>query len=297
MVSVRVARLGERAIGLDRTLLFVVGPLERRGAEAAGAPATLEREEDVGAVREAGRFAGRVGDFGRGLTKALAGDCVAFFAAWLAVDDVADGRPFSFEEFAVDVGGLVVFSAAGFVVAAFVAADVLDEFDLTEWPGVTGVFGSAGDFVGFEDDAVVADDLLVEIGAGFALDLFDVTLPLEFEGSAVLSFPVFTPFKPSPTLELPLSASPPETAAELVISAGKSFVFGSSTVVGLSGLAVELPPAGFASAELVCCPSCLLVSMSGVSMANSGTISETARLSLLAWNSSAIECFLSWISS
>lgn len=281
-----------REIGLERTLLFVVGPLERRGAAAAGAPAILEREDDVGAVREAGRFAGRVGDLGRGFTNALAVDCVCFFAAWLAVEDVADGRPFGFEELAVDVGGLVVFSGA-----AFVAADVREELDLTEWLGVTGVFGSAGDFVGFEDDAVVADDLFVEIGAGFAFDLFDVTLPFEFEDGAVFSFPVFTPFKPSPTFELPFSASPPETAAELVISAGKSLVFGSSTVVGLSGLAVELPPTGFASAEVVCCPSCLLVSMSGVSMANSGTISETAMLSLLAWNSSAIDCFLSWISS
>lgn len=77
---VRAERLGERETGLDRTLQLVVGAFERRGA-AAGAPATLEREEDVGAVREAGRFAGRVGDLGRGLTKAVVDGCGTFFAA------------------------------------------------------------------------------------------------------------------------------------------------------------------------------------------------------------------------
>lgn len=103
--------------------------------------ASLESEEEVGAVREEGSFAGLVGDLGRGLMKPVEDGREGFFVAGFV-------RVLGAAGFVVVVEGLVVFSTAGLeaLVAAVVVVLVLDLAEVSE----TGVFGSAGDLVVFD---------------------------------------------------------------------------------------------------------------------------------------------------
>jgi hypothetical protein len=281
---VLLTRLGDRAVvSADPAFTApLVPPLVR---PASAPSASLEREDEVGAVREDGSFAGFVGDFGLGLIKPVEdGTGAGFLAGGLVLEEVAADCPF---DFVVVVNGLVVISVVGLVAFDAVVVAAL-ELDLTGLPGVTGVFGSAGDLVVF--DAKV-DVLLVGIGAGFE-DLPGVALSLGLAEDAVFSFPVVTLLRSSPVPELPFRSLPPETAAELVVSAGRSFVR-SSADEDLSGF-----PVGFFAACLATFGSafgvgCLLPALDGISRANSGIVSSMSTLFFLAWNSSAMDCFLS----
>lgn len=277
-------RLDDRAAWLFAVVLtaLLAAPIGRRTGCAAGGLEVFESEADVGAVRELGSFAGRVGDFGFGLTKPVdAGGSAGFLTAGLAADRAPDGFPFGFGALVIVASGFVTFSVAGLAVFTAAVAEVLEEADLTEWPGVTGVFGRAGDLLDFEDDLADVDDLLVAIGAGFEIVLPVVTLLLALAGDTVLSFAVEMPLRSSPIPELPVKALPPETASELVGLPGNSLVFGSSSDVILSGFPVEVV-GGLGSTASPFCPSILLFSVMGVSTANSGIVSEMSTSSFRA---------------
>lgn len=134
------------------------------------APATLEIDDAVGAVKLDGSFAGRVGDFGFGLWKPVPDVAEVpdgtFFAVCEAVGAVADeravedvagfGAPFAVELFAValeDAEALLTFLLLAVAFLSPAAAE-------------TGVLSSGGDLNGFfalED--VAAGELVAEDGA------------------------------------------------------------------------------------------------------------------------------------
>lgn len=246
--------------------------------------ASLESEEEVGAVREEGSLAGLVGDLGRGLTKPVEDGMEGFFVAVLTRAVGAAGL-------VVVVEALVVFSAADLEAldAAVVVVLVLDLAEVLE----TGVFGSAGDLLDFDRVEV----LVVEIGAGLE-DLPVAALSLALAEEAVLSLPVVTPLRSSPIPEAPFRALPPETASSLFVSAGRSFALRSSTVDGLSGFPVGVSAAGgIGSFGSIVGVPCLLAALEGISRANSGIVSETSMLFFRALNSAWMDFFLSMTTS
>jgi hypothetical protein len=186
---------------------------------------------------------------------------------------------------------VVVFSAVGLVVLdapAVVVVLVLDLAEVLE----TGVFGSAGDLLDFDSVEV----LLVEIGAGLE-DLVAAALSLVLAEGAVFSLPVVTPFRSSPTPEAPFRPLPPETAAALLVSAGRSFALRSSAEVGLSGFPAGFVTSGKGSFGSMVGVPCLLAALDWISRANSGIVSETSMLFLRALNSAWIDFFRSMTTS
>lgn len=256
--------------------------LVRRGSLAS---ASLESEEEVGAVREEGSLAGLVGDLGRGLMKPVEDGMGGFFVAGFARVVGAAG-------FVVVVEGLVVFSTAGLEALDAAVVVVVLVLDLAEVPE-TGVFGSAGDLLDFDKVEV----LVVEIGAGLE-DLLTAALSLGLAEDAVFSFPVVTPLRSSPTPEAPFRALPPDTAAALFVSAGGRFALRSSTVDGLSGFPVGSVTAGMGSlGSMVGVPCLLAAAEEGIEMANSGIVSEMSMLFFRALNSAWMDFFRSMTTS
>jgi hypothetical protein len=210
----------------------------------AAAVATFERDEAVGAVIDAGSFAGLVGDFGLGLWKPVDGEVWGgLFSDVLATVEEVVGRAAGLVvvELAVD---LVAIISAGFA-WAFVLDDAagLEVGALLDLPGVVGVFagvvgvlGFEGDFVDLETGLAVAEGGAVEMGPGLTVRLAGAVFAVPLAGEAGLSFPLVFPFKFS--INPPFfNAAPPLTAAVLVVSPGRSFVLRSSTDVFLSGFA------------------------------------------------------------
>lgn len=214
----------------------------------AVAVATFERDEAVGAVIDAGSFAGLVGDFGFGLWNPLDGEvCGALFSDVLATVDEVVGRGAGLEivaELAVDLvsfisadltGAFVLDDAAGFEVGALLdLAGVVGVL-----AGVVGVLGCEGDLFDLEADLAAAEEGAVEIGPGLAVRPAGAAIVVTLVGEAGLSFPLELPFKFSPNPPPFFNAAPPLTAALLVVSPGRSFVLRSSTEVFLSGFAPD----------------------------------------------------------
>lgn len=227
-------------------------------------------------MREEGSLAGLVGDLGRGFVKGVVVDGGgAFLVAAVVVVRVVGA--------VVGLVGLVVgLEVLGAVVVVVLVLDLVEVLEI-------GVFGRAGDLVDFDRVEV----LLVEIGAGLE-DLLAPALSLALAEEAVLSLPVVIPLRSSPIPEAPFRALPPETAAALLMSAGRSFAFRSSTVDVLSGFPVGVCAAGMGSFGSMVGVPCLL---EGISRANSGMVSEMSMLFLRALNSSWMDFLRSMTTS
>lgn len=137
---------------------------------------------------------------------------------------------------------------------------------------------------------------MVEIGAGLE-DLLAAALSLGLDEGPVLSLPVVTPLRSSPSPEAPFRALPPDTAAALFTSAGRSFALRSSTVDGLSGFPVGVFAAGMGSLDSMAGVPCLLAAAEGISRANSGIVSDMSTLFFRALNSSWMDFFRSMTTS
>ena len=124
---------------------------------AGGAPSSLAAEAAVGAVAEAGRRTGRVGDFGLGFTNA--GDVGPGFLTGFAVDvvdavvglgavlvggfDTADGRLAGlFSSLVIDF--FDSFGGSGFGAAVFAGEAAFDSGSLPDAFALVGVRGAVG---------------------------------------------------------------------------------------------------------------------------------------------------------
>lgn len=237
--------------------------LARLGEREGAAPPSLAAEAAVGAVAEAGRRTGRVGDLGRGL---LRGDVGPAFLLGPAFD-------------------LVGFCFAGSTVAALAAATLLtlSALVVSVGPSVCGVFNVEdirdGFFVSVEDVAGFGD-ALVDLPSSFGSPLILAAFLGAFEGvvfsTGISSFctssfcmlffldseaplgvsvaaPKGEPFRTEPRSGTLVSGSePPVTAVSSFGSAGDIPAGSSSApVTGLSGFAAGTLSEGLLFSELL----------------------------------------------
>lgn len=177
----------------------------RRGGEVL--PASFDCEDAVCAINEAGNLTGLVGDFGLGLMNPVAdGTGAGFFVALLpAVEEVA-GRTVALgaEMGATGLAGL----RSGDLCTVDFDAGALDGTDFGAFVGLVGVFGTAGDFSALEDDLVVVEALVVEIGAGLVVAFAEAVLEVDFVGEDGLIFSVLVAATAAPVCILFFSELP-----------------------------------------------------------------------------------------